>query len=375
MAPSKTADVFKLLQEMKTVDAKTVKAHTAAQLERISAEVEPPAELIHDWEPGYVDEYKYTTYSGKAITKRELWDAYISGENIRLVGPSGCGKSALAFHILDKANKSVREKNKKILAENVQRKLKDGEKAKLEDYLSLPYPVVHYNCSEGTREAHLIGDVTIIFNDKGERKPVVVPGCFTKAWTKGASLIFEEDDLAPPSVLGAVHPFIDGRTKTTDVFLNGPTTLNKNDRFRIIATSNTLGTGEGSVEFAGTQIQNTAYLNRFTYVVKSTWLPPAHEIDLIVNKTGVSKNLVEKMVSACENIRKEYEEQRIQNVITTRDLLSWARETKREEKRVGTKPFDTAWREIAIPAMFPTFLNRISDPASREVIERYLSIH
>lgn len=340
MAQSALSDVLSLMKEMKATTAESLRKSVEASVEMIHADVKPPSHLIDKWEPDYVEGAIHKMKVGSlefSITNREILEAHRAGENVRLVGPSGCGKSATAHYYADENNEPIRKKNREILKENIARRTKDGDKAKLLEYNALPYPLVHYNCDEGTRTADVIGDVTVMFDGNGERKPVTVPGCFTQAWTKGATLIFEEDDLAAPGVLGAAHPFLDGRTKSTNVFLNGMTTLHKHPRFRMIATSNSLGDGEAITEYAGTQILNTAYLNRFTYVVLCDYLPTEKEVDLLVGKTDINRDLARKMVDAVGNIRGEYKEKKITKVITTRDLLSWAREIKRIEKRQGRK--------------------------------------
>lgn len=372
MATSKAAEAFDLLKALKSVDEK--------KIEKIDEELiltaNPDTRLTQPWEPGFMDGYKIETTAGHHITMQKIWDAYVAGEQILMVGPSGCGKSSIAFHMLDRANESTRIKNRGILAENI-RALKSGTDPKdLKPYHPLPYDISHYSCHEESRSAELIGDVTIIFDEDGNRKPYIVKGAVLEAWTEGRTLILEEMDFGPPGIWGQTHQFFDMRTKETSIFLNGPTRVKKHDRFRVIATANTKGQGENQTEFAGTQVLNRAFLNRFTYVVNVSWLPEDNEVKLIHNKTGLDGNIAHSIVHrVATKSRAAYDAETIETPISTRDLLSWAREIKRAAAKSGISPSDSRfWREIVIPAAYPTFLDRMADDTSKDTIKEYMNL-
>lgn len=373
---SATREVFEMLKGLKGVSTSAITGVTDGL-----KTMEPDSSLLHRWEPDFMDGYELETVGGHKLTKRHIWDAYVAGENILLTGPSGTGKSTMAFHLLDQANEPIRVQNRKVHQENLRRIKSGGTEDDLEPYTDLPYKVQHYSCKEGTRSEELIGTVTIRINKDGSREPVVVRGAVTEAWTQGHTLILEEMDFAPPGVWGECHQFFDGRTQETTVYINGPERIKKHDRFRLIATANTLGQGENQIDFAGTQILNKAFLNRFTYIVKLGWLPMAHEIELVHNKTGLGKAIISRMVSTAGQTRESHEEQVIDACISTRDLLKWSRECRREEERwveYGESPSDLSaddyWQKIVLPSSVPAFLNGIADSHTQEVYERFLSI-
>jgi MoxR-like ATPase len=363
---TRAADVFKMLEMLSKTGSTTIEDA------RIK-EIEPDRSLLYPWEPDFMDGYEIHLRSGKHLTTKQIWDAYVAGENMLFVGSSGCGKSTLAFHLLDKANESVRSKNREIYQQNIEL-VKKGA-TELKAYHQLQYPLSHYSFHEESRSSELIGDVSIKFNDDGSRTPIMVLGSMVEAWTQGHTWIGEEIDFAPAGVLGQLHQFLDNRTSDTCVYINGPQHIRKNKQFRAITTANTKGQGENQLEYAGTQVLNRAFLNRFTYIVTMTWMLPEKEEQLVHNRTGIRNDIIRKMIEAAGKTREAHEAGVCDTVITTRDILSWARECGREEERHGRDNAkkmtpDVYWREIAVASVEPTVLNRIVD---QNVIDKFVT--
>lgn len=359
---SKVSEVFELMQALSKMGTECV-----LETEKVSAE-NAPHSLLHPWEPDFVEGYNFKC-GNHSISLSQLWDAYVAGENILLTGPSGAGKSTIAFHLLDKANEKVRAANRETYAQN-------QKNSESKPYLPLPYPLAHFSCTKQTRVEQLEGSLTFKMNDDGSREPLIVLGAVTDSWTNGKTLVLEEVDMPLPGVWAAAHQYFDGRTQETCVYINGPKTITKNKRFRVIATSNTLGRGENQTDFAGTEIQNTAFLNRFTYVVHVDYLPMDEELKLIRRRTDLRADVTTMMLSSAVQSRNAHKDNAVDMAITTRDVLSWARECKRNEKRLSTPVTDKSdyWREVVIPSAYPTFLNRVVDQNTREMFDTYLSI-
>lgn len=367
-------EVFELLKGLKGVSTSQITGEVTTRTK------EPDPSLLHAWEPDFQDGYEFKTVGDHKITLDQIWDAYKEGEHILISGPSGCGKSTIAFHMLDRANASIRAKNLKVYHENLKLIKQGKNEDELHPYLELPYKVAHYSCHEASRSEELIGTVTVRINKDGSREPVVVRGSVTEAWTQGETLILEEMDFAPPGVWGECHQFFDGRTKETTIYINGPERIKRHDRFRLIATANTLGRGENQAEFAGTQVLNNAFLNRFTYVIRASWLLPEKEKQLVHMKTGLRYDVIDKMVTAAGQTRKAYEDEVSEHCISTRDLLKWGREQKRHERRLKKMGQDTAtmdldmyWGLVSVPSAVPAFLNGLDDE-TRDVYGQYLDI-
>lgn len=368
---SKVADVMALLSKMSAPSTETTSSSKASPLA-------PSPELIEPWEPLFIEGVS-KNIDGSNVTLSMIEAAFDAGENIHLVGPSGCGKTTIARAILDRKNAKTRAINKEIWTRNKEiLKVRPGTTVEdLEEYQELPFPMSHYSCHSGTRSEELIGSVTLKFDENGNRIPVEVPGAVTRAWEGGETLILEEFDIAPPGVLGELHAFLDGSTKMTTVYINGPRDIHKSPDFRCIATSNTRGAGEGAIEFAGTQPLNGAFMNRFNYTICVSWLPEAEEAKLIRSKTGLSNSSVEKMVRVANKVRAGYEAEQLDRPISTRNLLAWAREVKRGSLRVSgasTLSERDFWKAVVIPAAAPSILNGMADVSSREAVSGFLSM-
>lgn len=335
-------------------------------VEQISA-VEPASELLNRTEPDFILGYDVDTDA--------LWDAYVRGENILIVGPSGTGKSSLAYHLLDNANEGVRKRNRTNYDKNLALIKKGVKEEDLLQYKPIPYPVSYLGCGVGTRTESVIGTLKFRATESG-REPYTVLGAVTEAWTTGKTLIIDEIDFASPDTWGELHQFFDGRTKETTVYINGPETIRKNPKFRVIATANTFGNGENQIDFAGTQILNSAFLNRFTYKIELNYLKPEKEVEAITTKYSAAwKEAVEKMVEAANRIREAKQSGTLTRAITTRDLLSWTRECIAKEKRlIKQSPRQSLryyWDNVVVPSAGPSYLT--GNPDS-EVLGTYLEL-
>jgi MoxR-like ATPase len=116
-------------------------------------------------------------------------------------------------------------------------------------------------------------------------------------------------------------------------------------------------------------------MNRFNYTICVSWLPEAEEAKLIRSKTGLSNSSVEKMVQVANKVRAGYEAEQLDRPISTRNLLSWAREVKRGALRIKgatALPDRDFWKAVVVPAAAPTILNGMADHSSREAIAGFL---
>jgi len=367
---TQVTDVMDLLGGL----TKAVEAVKVIETERVSA-IKPPKVLIEPWEPMFEDGCSSRGASGAIINLNQILDAYDDKENIHLVGPSGCGKTTIAKAMLDIKNAPTRKENNAIWDRNEAELAKHPglEADKLEPYISLPFPMKQYSSHEGTRSEDLAGKVDLGYDQDDRRVVEEVLGAMADSFENGKTMIWEEFDFTPPSVLGEMHLFMDGSATEAEINLKRPRIIEKHDNFRVIGTSNTLGDGEGAMEFAGTQPLNAAFMNRFNYTVQVTWLPEASEAKLLRAKTGLTGKNVEKMIKIANKMRKLYDEEQVQSPISTRALLAWAREYKRALKRIGDSVAgrmtdSEIWHKVGIQAADCTVLAKLSDPCSKDAL-------
>lgn len=360
-------DVLNALAGVSEDDILAAEHAPAQDTERIKI-AEPPSHWLNPVEPDFV--------LGYDVDLNAMWDAYKRGENILIVGPTGSGKSSLAYHMLDKANESTRKRNHETYEKNLNLLQKGVNESKLIGYKPIPYEVSYLGCGAGTRTESLIGTLKFRATDSG-REPYTVYGAIVNAYVNGMTGIIDEIDFAPPDIWGEAHVFLDGRTQETTIYVNGPETIRRNSRYRVIATANTFGMGENQLEFAGTQLLNTAFLNRFTYKVLLNYLQPDKETVTLTTKVpGMRQDAAAKMVEAAGRIREAKKSGVLSRDISTRDLLSWSRECIDREKRVrsnGTSVDLLAdyWDQVVVPAALPTYL---TGHPNGDVIGTYLEL-
>lgn len=369
----KAADLLKLLDSIGKLGGKTV---SAVADEKVKA-LRPAKELIQRWRPHFVDGYELKTPSGKINSTRCMWDAVMDGDTVGLSGPTGSGKTSIHFHLMDEANEATRVKNRAIWEEN-QKRLKDGAgEEDLEGYEPLPWKIEHLSCKEETRAAELEGDIDLVYDDAGNRRPVVRWGHVTRAWTQGRVLIAEEVDMPNPGVWAGTHQLFDREIEETDIFINGVQHIRRHPKFRALLTMNTLLKGENQEEYAGTQVQNSAWVNRIGYMVVVDYMKAEAETALLVNKYSLDKGLAMRMVAVANKSRDAYKERAkgVEAPITTRDLCAWSREILRAEKRDSiTVASPNHWKDVVVPAAWPTFVCRQPDRATRDMYDTFLNL-
>lgn len=368
MASNEAKDLFKLLQELKSVTPNQV---AEAENSRIQT-LKPNRLLLEPRDPDFV--WAYTPkLASRFLTMQMVYDAYCAGENIFFTGPSGNGKTSAAFALVDLANETTRKHNREVWARNQKRIAADpkiGADA-LEPYKELPYKVSYYECHKNMVSEELTVSLSMATDENGQQKIVRRIGACVDAWAKtedsdGKTLIVDEIDMGNPGVWGQLHVFLDGQTETTSLWADGRMDLEKGPRFRFMATANTKGRGENAVEFAGTQPLNKAFLNRMNQFVELGWLPQDQEARMIVRKTSLRQDVARRMVDVATRTRTSHEQGLLEDCISTRELLAWARESVREAKRHGAADaskmdVDAYWRNVSQTSMFTTVLNKIED--------------
>ena len=99
--------------------------------------------------------------------------------------------------------------------------------------------------------------------------------------------------------------------------------------FRSFATSNTVGLGDTTGLYHGTQQINQGQMDRWNVVVTLNYLPAAVEARIVLAKSGEydkpeGKDVVDKMVRVADMTRRGFINGDISTVMSPRTVITWA---------------------------------------------------
>lgn len=159
-----------------------------------------------------------------------------------------------------------------------------------------------------------------------------VNGPMTDAVEHGAVVLVDEWEVSPPEIMMGMQNLLeDGgylllKEKPGTLLER---TIHPHANNRLVYAGNTLGQGDDTGGFAGTFVQNTATIDRFTNVVIVDYLGRAHETSIIKNKTGMAKSTAYKLVQVAELVRRAYVQGKLGLTMSPRTLINWANKVQK----------------------------------------------
>jgi hypothetical protein len=172
------------------------------------------------------------------------------------------------------------------------------------------------NMTEMTDEEDLFGGMRLIDgNTVWEHGPVI------KAMLEGGILLLDEVDLSSTKAL-CLQPVLEGKgvlIKKISTFIKPA------PGFNVIATANTKGQGSKDGKFIGSNIQNEAFLERFSITFEQEYPTPTIETKILSTLFQYRKlndnAFIELLVNWADIIRRTYQEGAIDQLISTRRLV------------------------------------------------------
>ena len=176
--------------------------------------------------------------------------------------------------------------------------------------------MIRVNITIETDEDDLIGGFRLVDGRTvWQNGPVVV------AMERGAVLLLDEVDLGSNKIM-CLQPVLEGKPiylkKINKVITPMP-------GFNIIATANTKGKGSDDGRFIGTNVQNEAFLERFSITMEQEYPSAKTEEKILNNVLGASgieeSDFVKKLVTWADVIRKSFYEGAVSEIVSTRRLV------------------------------------------------------
>ncbi len=193
----------------------------------------------------------------------------------------------------------------------------------------LNWPCVRVNLDSHISRIDLIGKDAIVLKDNKqitEFKEGILPWSIQNP----VALVFDEYDAGRPDVMFVIQRVLESEGNFT--LLDKNKVLEQHDFFRIFATTNTVGLGDTSGLYHGTQQINQGQMDRWNIVSTLNYLPFEKELEIILaknksfnNKDG--KEVLSNMIKVADLSRKGFINGDISTVMSPRTVMHWAENT------------------------------------------------
>ena len=193
----------------------------------------------------------------------------------------------------------------------------------------LNWPCVRVNLDSHISRIDLIGKDAIVLKE-GKQITEFKEGILPWSIQNPVALVFDEYDAGRPDVMFVIQRVLENEGNFT--LLDKNKVLQQHDLFRIFATTNTVGLGDTTGLYHGTQQINQGQMDRWNIVSTLNYLPFEKELEIVLaknkslnNKEG--KELLSNMIKVADLTRKGFINGDISTVMSPRTVLHWAENT------------------------------------------------
>ena len=190
----------------------------------------------------------------------------------------------------------------------------------------LNWPTIRINLDAHISRIDLVGRDAIILKD-GQQVTEFREGLLPWALQHPVALVFDEYDAGRPDVMFVIQRVLEVEGKLT--LLDQNRVIRPHAYFRLFATTNTVGLGDTTGLYHGTQAINQGQMDRWNIVTTLNYLPAAVEAQIVLAKSGEYDNpdgkaTVEKMIKVADLSRQGFINGDISTVMSPRTVISWA---------------------------------------------------
>lgn len=190
----------------------------------------------------------------------------------------------------------------------------------------LNWPCVRVNLDSHVSRIDLIGKDAIVVKD-GKQVTEFKEGILPWALQRPVALVFDEYDAGRPDVMFVIQRVLEAQGRLT--LLDQNKVLEPNPYFRLFATANTIGLGDPTGLYHGTQPINQGQMDRWNIVATLNYMPVEDEMTIITKKMpsyakGAKLKTVRQMVAMAGLTRQGLMHGDISTVMSPRTVLTWA---------------------------------------------------
>ncbi len=202
-----------------------------------------------------------------------------------------------------------------------------GKSTHIEQVASrLNWPCIRVNLDSHISRIDLIGKDAIVLRD-GQQVTEFREGILPWALQNPTSLVFDEYDAGRPDVMFVIQRVLEARSRLT--LLDQNRVLKPHPAFRLFSTTNTIGLGDTTGLYHGTQQINQGQMDRWNIVATLNYLPHDDEIKIVLANmpsldTAEGRKLVSNMIKVADLSRAGFIADDISTVMSPRTVITWA---------------------------------------------------
>ncbi|HKT18109.1 MAG TPA: cobaltochelatase subunit CobS [Stellaceae bacterium] len=223
----------------------------------------------------------------------------------------------------------------------------------------LNWPCIRINLDSHISRIDLIGKDAIVLRD-GMQVTEFREGLLPWALQHATALVFDEYDAGRPDVMFVIQRVLEVEGKLT--LLDQNRVIRPHPAFRLFSTTNTVGLGDTTGLYHGTQQINQGQMDRWNIVATLNYLPHDAEVDIVLAKAPSFDNeegrrQISAMVALADLTRSGFMNGDISTVMSPRTVITWAENTR-------------IFNDMAF-AFRVTFLNKCDEVERATVAEYY----
>ena len=185
----------------------------------------------------------------------------------------------------------------------------------------LNWPCIRINLDAHISRIDLIGRDAIVLRD-GLQVTEFREGLLPWALQHPVALVFDEYDAGRPDVMFVIQRVLETEGKLT--LLDQNRVIRPNPWFRLFSTANTVGLGDTSGLYHGTQAINQGQMDRWNIVTALNYLPAEVELDIVKAKTTIDDKRIADMIRVADLTRQGFIGGDISTVMSPRTVITWA---------------------------------------------------
>ncbi|XBQ16630.1 MAG: cobaltochelatase subunit CobS [Oceanicaulis sp.] len=191
----------------------------------------------------------------------------------------------------------------------------------------LNWPMIRVNLDSHVSRIDMVGKDQIVLKD-GQQVTEFQEGILPWAVRRPVALLFDEYDAGRPDVMFVIQRVLEASGSLT--LLDQNRVIRPNPNFRLFATTNTVGLGDTTGLYHGTQQINQGQMDRWSIVSTLNYLPAETEREIVAAKLGeygaseTGAKAIADMVKVADMTREAFINGDLSTVMSPRTVLTWA---------------------------------------------------